>query len=72
VNDLKRVSILGVLFLVILRISIGWQFLYEGLWKYNTLRSNTPWTAEGYLKTAQGPFRDMFRAMTGDPDDLAW
>jgi len=72
VNDLKRVSILGVLFLVILRISIGWQFLYEGLWKYNTLRSNTPWTADGYLKTAQGPFRDTFRAMTGDPDDLGW
>lgn len=71
-NDLKRVSVIAILFLVILRIAIGWQFLYEGLWKYGTLKSNSPWSAEGYLKAAQGPFRDQFRKMTGDPDDLGW
>ncbi len=71
-SDLKRVSFLAVLFLVLLRISIGWQFLYEGLWKYDTLDSAKPWTSEGYLKNAQGPLRDYFRGMTEDPDDLRW
>ncbi|MBM79347.1 MAG: hypothetical protein CMJ78_01980 [Planctomycetaceae bacterium] len=58
--------------IVLLRVSIGWQFLYEGLWKLNTQSTANPWTAEGYLKNAQGPFRDSFRAMTGDPDDMNW
>lgn len=71
-NDLKRVSLVAVLFLVLLRMSIGWQFLYEGLWKYDTLDTARPWSSEGYLKNAQGPFREHFRAMTGDPDDLHW
>jgi uncharacterized membrane protein YphA (DoxX/SURF4 family) len=69
---LKRVSFLAVAFLVLLRIAIGWQFLYEGLWKYDTLDTAQPWTSEGYLKNAQGPLRDYFRDMTGDPDDLQW
>jgi uncharacterized membrane protein YphA (DoxX/SURF4 family) len=69
---LKRVSFLAVVFLVLLRISIGWQFLYEGLWKYGTLDTAQPWTSEGYLKNSQGPLRDYFRDMTGDPDDLRW
>lgn len=69
---MKRVSFLAVFFLVVLRIAIGWQFLYEGLWKYDTLDSAQPWTSEGYLKNAQGPLRDYFRDMTGDPDDLQW
>ncbi len=71
-NDLKRVSFLAIVFLVLLRIAIGWQFLYEGLWKYDTLDTAQPWSSEGYLKNAQGPLREHFRAMTGDPDDLNW
>jgi len=58
--------------IVALRLSIGWQFLYEGLWKFDALNTPTPWSAEGYLKNAQGPFREMFRNMTGDPNDLNW
>lgn len=71
-NDLKRVSGPAIVCLVLLRVSIGWQFLYEGLWKLQTLDTPQPWSAEGYLKNAQGPFRDSFRALTGDPDDLQW
>ncbi len=71
-NDLKRVSGAAIALIVLLRLSIGWQFLYEGLWKYDMLDSATPWTAEGYLRAAQGQFRDHFRAMAGDPDDLGW
>ncbi len=62
----------AVLLIVLLRMSIGWQFLYEGLWKIDSLSTAKPWTAEGYLKNAAGPFRDHFRNMTGDPDDLNW
>ncbi len=71
-RDLRHVSIVAVLLLVLLRISIGWQFLYEGMWKYRTLSTPKPWTAEGYLKNSQGPLRSHFREMTGDPDDLNW
>ena len=71
-KDLHRVSIVAILLIVLLRMSIGWQFLYEGLWKRATLTSPTPWTSEGYLKNAQGPLRNYFRNMTGDPDDLKW
>lgn len=70
--DVRRLSILACTLVVLLRLSIGWQFLYEGLWKIDSLETSTPWTAEGYLKNASGPFRDVFRSLTGDPDDLSW
>jgi len=56
--------------LVVLRISIGWQFLYEGLWKIDTLDSPRPWTSAGYLKNSQGPLRGVFREMAGDPNEM--
>lgn len=77
-TDLKRISFVAILLLVLLRLAIGWQFLYEGLWKFQTLQTSNPWTARGYLVNAEGPFRDHFRSMVGDfpegndPDDLLW
>ncbi len=71
-TDFQRSSVAAVVLLVILRLSIGWQLLYEGLWKVNTLSSTRPWTSAGYLKAAEGPLRDTFRSMAGDPDDLEW
>ena len=78
-QDLKRVSGLAIVLLVVVRISIGWQFLYEGLWKHDRLLTAKPWTSAGYLRNAQGPFRDTFRNMTGDfsdmqpdPNELGW
>jgi uncharacterized membrane protein YphA (DoxX/SURF4 family) len=73
VKDVQRISVLAIILLVVLRISIGWQFLYEGLWKLSTLNGPNPWSAEGYLKQSQGPFRDKFVEMAGgDPYDLDW
>jgi uncharacterized membrane protein YphA (DoxX/SURF4 family) len=78
VSDLKRVSLAAVVLIVGLRLAIGWQFLYEGLWKLDMLDSPNPWTAKGYLANAEGPYRDYFRSMVGDfpqgndPDDLLW
>lgn len=71
-HDLRRISLFGIVFLVLLRISIGWHFLYEGLWKYQTQSTAKPWSAEGYLLNAQGPFRSFFRGMVDDPNDLNW
>ena len=60
-------SLCAIIFLVVLRVSIGWQFLYEGLWKQHAAHGTQPWTAAGYLKNAQGPFRATFRNMVDDP-----
>jgi len=65
-------STAAVVLLVVLRLSIGWQLLYEGLWKIQTLSTPTPWSASGYLTNAQGPLRDVFRSLSGDPADLNW
>jgi len=72
VRDGRRLSGIAVALIVLLRMSIGWQFLYEGLWKLNTFSSAKPWTSAGYLRAARGPLRDVYRGMTGDPDDLHW
>src|SRR5262249_55230618 len=66
----RKAPLLGCLLLVLLRMSIGWQFFYEGTWKLKTLSSASPWTSAGYLKGSQGPFRDFFRGMVDDPNDL--
>ena len=72
-GEWRYVPILACVLLVVLRLSIGWQFLYEGLWKIDTLDSTRPWSAEGYLKNAEGPFREIFReSMAEDPNDFRW
>ena len=70
--DLRRISVAACVLLVILRMSIGWQLFYEGIWKYRTLKTANAWSAEGYLKNSRGPLRNTFRNMAGDPDDLQW
>ena len=71
-TDIRRYSLAAIVLLVGLRLAIGWQLLYEGLWKIDTLNTPTPWTAAGYLKNSVGPMRDTFRNMAGDPDELGW
>ncbi len=69
------------MFLVLLRIAIGWHFLYEGTQKI----LSTPWgktsilakilpgpegppfTSEGYLRASSGPFAPKFREL-GDTE----
>jgi uncharacterized membrane protein YphA (DoxX/SURF4 family) len=45
--------------LSILRIAIGWHFLYEGLTKL----FDPSWSAAGFLQSATGPLAGMFQAM---------
>ena len=52
-----------MLVLTLLRIAVGWHFLYEGLWK-----ALTPgWTAAGYLRGATGPLAGLFQSMADSP-----
>ncbi|MFN8709665.1 MAG: hypothetical protein ACK526_15570 [Planctomyces sp.] len=71
-TDPRHFTFTAAFLLVVLRLGIGWQLLYEGLWKIDTLQTPTPWSSEGYLKNSQGPLRPVFRSLTGDPDDLQW
>ncbi|MBX9681282.1 MAG: hypothetical protein K2X38_21200 [Gemmataceae bacterium] len=50
------------LFLVALRIAIGWHLTVEGLEKFK----NPSWSSEGYLRESYGPFADRFRTIAGD------
>jgi uncharacterized membrane protein YphA (DoxX/SURF4 family) len=63
-------------FLVLLRLAIGWHFFFEGLEKIESVRlgpttTNRPWTSEPYLREATGPLGDVFRRQIGDLDDMA-
>lgn len=70
--DIQKYSRTAIVCLVLLRLGLGWQLLYEGLWKINTLSTPYPWTSEGYLKNSQGPMRNVFRSMAGNPDGTDW
>lgn len=67
-KNVRQIGFLGCFLLVLLRVAIGWQFLYEGIWKLDTQKTAKPWSAEGYLANARGPFRDKFRGMIDDPN----
>ena len=48
---------------VLLRIGVGWHFLYEGLWK--TVPSNG-FSAKGFLGMAKGPTKDFYYSFLPD------
>ncbi|HEY4312254.1 MAG TPA: hypothetical protein VGN12_22590 [Pirellulales bacterium] len=50
--------------LVLLRIVIGWHFLYSGIWKVQT----PSFSASGFLSQAKGPLAEHFYAMLPDVD----
>jgi len=53
--------------IVVLRVVIGWHFLYEGIAKL----AKPGWSAAGFLLQSRGPFADVFHWMAADPDRLA-
>ncbi|MFZ5432090.1 MAG: DoxX family membrane protein [Bacteroidota bacterium] len=52
--------------LVILRVAIGWHFLYEGLVKV----FNPAWSPFGYLMDSKGIMAPLFHAMASNPTVL--
>lgn len=57
--------------LILLRIAIGWHFLYEGVSKWSVEPWQKPFSSEPYLQAAIGPFRGTFRGLIPDQDGLA-
>ncbi len=58
-----RTTAFQSLLLAVMRIAIGWHFLYEGVVKL--LEAN--WTATGYLQASTGPLAGVFRWMATEP-----
>ena len=52
--------------IVVMRVLIGWHFLYEGVTKL----SSASWSAVGYMRAARGPFAGFFRWLAGQPNLL--
>jgi thiosulfate dehydrogenase [quinone] large subunit len=61
-----RVSPATLWAIVVMRVLIGWHFLYEGIAKL----SNPSWSAAGYLSQARGPLAGFFRSLAADASVL--
>lgn len=69
-----RISGLACVFLVVLRLAIGWHFLVEGVWKIRThlngpTSTSAPWTGEPFFREGYGPVADWYRQTLGISDD---
>ncbi|HXY40311.1 MAG TPA: DoxX family membrane protein [Vicinamibacteria bacterium] len=49
---------------VVLRVLIGWHFLYEGIAKL----TSPNWSASGFLLQSRGPLSGLFRALAVEPN----
>ncbi len=61
-----NVSRAAMISITLLRIVVGWHFLYEGIAKL----TSPSWSAAGYLKQARGPFGGLFRSLAAQPNLL--
>ncbi len=52
--------------LVVLRVAIGWHFLYEGITKL----LNPNWSSLGYLMDSKGLFEGLFHNLAGNANAL--
>ena len=52
--------------ITLMRVVIGWHFLYEGIAKL----TSPAWSAAGYMKVSRGPFSAIFRAIAANPQLL--
>jgi uncharacterized membrane protein YphA (DoxX/SURF4 family) len=68
-----RISFLTCVFLIGLRLVIGWHFFFEGVHKVRTVEqgetdANKPFSSAGYFAEAEGPLGPVVREQIGDPD----
>ena len=59
-NTLPRPAMIAI---TLLRVVIGWHFLYEGVSKL----TSTTWSAAGYMKASRGPLAEFFRWIASQP-----
>ncbi len=68
----KEFGFLTMAFLVLLRLAIGWHFLFEGVHKLDSfVHGDKPFSSAGYFREAPGPLAWEMRQLVGDPDDEA-
>ena len=58
-----RLSRVQMITIVLLRVLVGWHFLYEGIAKL----SSPNWSAAGFLLQSRGPFSPLFRSLAVEP-----
>jgi thiosulfate dehydrogenase (quinone) large subunit len=58
---------LPMIAITVLRVFVGWHFLYEGIAKL----TSATWSSAGYLKQARGPFAGLFKWLAAEPNLLA-
>src|SRR5262245_47156729 len=64
-----RVSVWTAVFLVLLRLAIGWHFLFEGLHKVHSTYTDRPFTSAGFFREAEGPLGGWMRQyVVGDAE----
>ena len=64
-EDLK-LSRSAMIAITVLRVVVGWHFLYEGVAKL----TSPSWSAAGYMKVSRGPFAGVFHWIAGQPQWL--
>jgi thiosulfate dehydrogenase [quinone] large subunit len=63
----EKLSRWPMIAITLLRIFVGWHFLYEGIAKL----TSPAWSAAGYLRQARGPFAGLFKWLASQPNLLA-
>jgi thiosulfate dehydrogenase (quinone) large subunit len=64
--DVPGLSRSAMIAITLLRVIVGWHFLYEGLAKL----TSSSWSAAGYMRASRGPFAEVFRWIASRPDLL--
>jgi thiosulfate dehydrogenase (quinone) large subunit len=64
--DDMKLSRSAMIALTLMRVVVGWHFLYEGLAKL----TSPSWSAAGYMKVSRGPFAALFHWIASQPQWL--
>jgi thiosulfate dehydrogenase (quinone) large subunit len=61
-----KLSRSALIAITVLRVIVGWHFLYEGISKL----TSPSWSAAGYMRVSRGPFAAFFKWIAGNPQML--
>jgi thiosulfate dehydrogenase [quinone] large subunit len=61
-----KLSRSAMIAITVLRVVVGWHFLYEGIAKV----TSASWSAAGYMKVSRGPFAGLFHWIASQPQLL--
>jgi thiosulfate dehydrogenase [quinone] large subunit len=61
-----KLSRSAMIAIAVLRVVVGWHFLYEGIAKL----TSPSWSAAGYMRVSRGPFAAFFKWIASQPQLL--